>query len=372
LEVVAGGRWARLERNGRARPPHGLGWPAGHPRMTVPRKTNRPTTAASAARQALKDAPRPWATWVLVGVNVAVWLWMALTGIYDADGRFAWGANYPPASVDQPWRLMTSGFLHAGLFHVLFNMLALVDLGSVLERAGGVARLLLVYASSLLGAGVASMAWSPALQTVGASGAILGLGGSLFVSAPTVLGTDQDARTLRKAITLWLVLIFALGLFLPIDNAAHAGGFATGATIGVLFPLRGQRRSIARRTLATASVAALLSLGLWVGHSRVFGDPIALARVHYLRGLRLLDAGQPGPAREELDRSIAHSPEPAFYRLRARARLRAGDLDGARADRDAAMGTEDTRWVPYARSHAVELRQLRSVGSPLPQESSTR
>ena len=76
---------------------------------------------------------------MLVGINVAVFIAMALSGISLSEPTIPqllkWGANFGPLSLGpQPWRLLTSNYLHIGFLHILFNMWCLWDLGNLAER----------------------------------------------------------------------------------------------------------------------------------------------------------------------------------------------------------------------------------------------
>src|SRR5579871_5496836 len=71
--------------------------------------------------------PRPRVTTALVAINTAVFLAMALSGISPLNPQpqqvLRWGANWGPLSLGgQPWRILTSNYLHFGLLHILFNM----------------------------------------------------------------------------------------------------------------------------------------------------------------------------------------------------------------------------------------------------------
>lgn len=78
-------------------------------------------------------------TTLLVGANVAVFVLMALTGVSllepTSQQLLKWGANWEPLSLGrQPWRLLTSNYLHIGIIHLFFNMWCLLNLGALAER----------------------------------------------------------------------------------------------------------------------------------------------------------------------------------------------------------------------------------------------
>jgi rhomboid protease GluP len=128
------------------------------------------------------------------------------------------------------WRLVTAGFLHGGMFHILMNSWVLFDLGTTVEQFYGTRRMLVVYFVSTITGFFASCFWS-AGTSVGASAALFGLIGAMIalgVGNRTALGSAIKGMYVRWAI---YGLIFGL-LFPMIDNAAHLGGLAGGFVIG--------------------------------------------------------------------------------------------------------------------------------------------
>ena len=133
----------------------------------------------------------------------------------------------------QPWRLFTAPFLHANIAHLLFNVWALLQLGTLFERLSGSAAMLLVYALSALASSLASLVFlHPETYSVGASGAIFGVAGALIATQP---GGATWSTMLRAQIAFWSVVTVLLGFIAPgIDNAAHVGGFAMGLGTGAV------------------------------------------------------------------------------------------------------------------------------------------
>ncbi|ETV71498.1 hypothetical protein, variant 1 [Aphanomyces astaci] len=123
------------------------------------------------------------------------------------------------------WRLFTAMFLHGGLLHLAFNMLALYQLGVELENTFDRRRVVCIYfASGLIGA-MCSAVFVPDVIGVGASGAIFGLFGATF--AEFVLNWDLYANRLCHMTNLIGVAIVNLGIgLLPfVNNFAHLSGF---------------------------------------------------------------------------------------------------------------------------------------------------
>ncbi|CAB4573257.1 MAG: rhomboid family intramembrane serine protease [Actinobacteria bacterium] len=135
------------------------------------------------------------------------------------------------------WRLITAGFLHAGLMHLLFNCLALYTLGTPFEALYGRTRYAILLLISLVAGSYASITFNAENQvSVGASGAIFGLFGALLV-----VGRRLGAET-RSTLTL-LAINTAIAIAIPnIDWRAHLGGLAGGVVVATVYKLIPQRR----------------------------------------------------------------------------------------------------------------------------------
>ena len=135
------------------------------------------------------------------------------------------------------WRLITAGFLHAGLMHLLFNCLALYTLGTPFEALYGRTRYAILLLVSLVAGSYASITFNAENQvSVGASGAIFGLFGALLV-----VGRRLGADT-RPTLTL-LAINTAIAIAIPnIDWRAHLGGLAGGVVVATVYKLIPQRR----------------------------------------------------------------------------------------------------------------------------------
>jgi len=134
-------------------------------------------------------------------------------------------AYAPFLTESEPWRMVTSAFLHSSnILHIAFNMYALWILGNALEPAFGRLRFLSVYLISALAGSVGVLMLSPIdTAVVGASGAVFGLFGALFVVQ------KKRGGDLRQIVVL-LVINAALGFIIPgISWQAHLGGLIAGA-----------------------------------------------------------------------------------------------------------------------------------------------
>lgn len=130
----------------------------------------------------------------------------------------------------QWYRLLTAACLHAGLFHLLTNMLALLSIGPQLEAALGRTRFLALYVLSALGGSTLSFLVSPpGTLGVGASGAIFGLFGAYYVVLRRLGG---ETRQVLLLLGINLGITFAIPI---IDWRAHLGGLVTGAALAAAF-----------------------------------------------------------------------------------------------------------------------------------------
>ncbi|KAH7531129.1 hypothetical protein ACOSP7_027422 [Xanthoceras sorbifolium] len=137
----------------------------------------------------------------------------------------------------QGWRLITCIWLHAGIIHLLTNMLCLVFIGIRLEQQFGFVRIGIIYLLSGFGGSVLSSLFLRNSISVGASGALFGLLGAML----SELITNWTLYTNKAAALLTLLVIIAINLVIGIlphvDNFAHIGGFLSGFLLGfVLLP----------------------------------------------------------------------------------------------------------------------------------------
>lgn len=177
---------------------------------------------------------------ILVDLNLAVFLLMALSGVNillpDSQSLINWGANSRGLTLDgQWWRIITCCFLHIGIFHLLFNMYALLYIGALLEPQLGRLRFGTAYLLTGVMASVASIYWHPFTLSAGASGAIFGMYG-VFLALLTTNFIDKVRRTaLLASIGIFVAYNLLAGTKSGVDNAAHVGGLVSGMLIGYLF-----------------------------------------------------------------------------------------------------------------------------------------
>ncbi|MFL5762551.1 MAG: rhomboid family intramembrane serine protease [Bacteroidia bacterium] len=177
---------------------------------------------------------------ILIDLNLLVFLLMVLSGAGvfqpDSESLLKWGANYTPLTLDmQYWRLLTCTFIHIGIFHLLLNMYALLNIGLLLEPLLGKTRFLVAYLLTGLTASMTSLWWHDVTLSAGASGAIFGMYG-FFLAMLTTNYIEKTARKeLLSSIGLFVGYNLLFGLNQGIDNSAHIGGLISGLLIGYAF-----------------------------------------------------------------------------------------------------------------------------------------
>ena len=211
--------------------------------MRCPECAGRRTTVRKvvAAR-----ADEPGLTYVLIGIIVLIQLGAMASGANATGSQFGGselisdGAVSRAAVADgEVWRLLTAGFLHAGLLHLMFNAFALYVLGSMLEPAIGRVRFAIVYFVSLLAGSFGALLVEPDALTVGASGAIFGLMG-----AAVVVMRNRGINPMESGLGLWLGINLVFTFAIPgISIGGHIGGLIGGAVAAALmFDLRDRIR----------------------------------------------------------------------------------------------------------------------------------
>ncbi len=207
-------------------------------------------------------APRPRVAITIVAINVAVFLVMVAFGAglssLDLRVHLLFGANYGLLTWHgQEWRLLASAFIHFGLIHLLFNMVALFSGGRLIESLFGSARFTAIYLLSALAGGVVSGWWDPLRMSAGASGAVFGVYGALlafFARRPRDIPLDILKSVAMGAGSLLLYsLAFGVAVgFVPnapqVDNSAHIGGLLAGVVSGYLLarPFEPEARAVPR------------------------------------------------------------------------------------------------------------------------------
>lgn len=257
--------------------------------------------AATAFEERLQEmTPVTWALYLMVALNVGVWLANVLSGISAFRPASAellrWGANSAASVVEdrQYWRLLTATFLHAGVLHIALNMLGLWEAGKQLNRLYGNFQFLMIYfASALVGSGLSLHFSAQQSVSVGASGAVFGVLGALLAAMYRHRGSIPGMMSKNVMTSQGIFLVYALGQGFAkegIDNAAHIGGLLAGSLLAWLLVGKtdetqgARRRQVAVMAGLLLPAAAVASLVLTtpeprVHHRQLFEFQAGLARV---------------------------------------------------------------------------------------------
>lgn len=251
----------------------------------------------------LEQTSRPVVTFLVVLANVAVFVWMVQQGVSPVSPTpleiINWGANYGPLTLNgEEWRLFACMFLHIGLIHLGMNMMALWNLGRILERLVGPTGFLLLYLISGLAGSLASVYWSPMNPSAGASGAIFGVAGAWLGLSWKLRRTLPKAFLKSARFLMWNVIVLFVGFNLlnyfyqpMIDNSAHLAGLLSGVVCGLILaePLPNPGRSF--RLLRNLILAIGGTAGLYLAFSMFPGPPADVVKLEqkYLRVSRTVD-----------------------------------------------------------------------------------
>jgi membrane associated rhomboid family serine protease len=227
--------------------------------MRCPECASQRTKVVRGVGEASLSAAAP-ATFVLIALNVAVYLAEIATGhggLEPATSLIPEFGLFGPSVAEGEWyRLITSGFLHAGLWHIAGNMILLFFLGRILEPGIGTPRFVAVYFVSLLAGSFGALLLTPDGLTLGASGAVFGVLAATFVIAR---GRGVDALASSVGVLILLNLAFSFGVR-GISLGAHLGGLA-GGLLCALLVIAGERGLLGERHFP-AEIAAMTALGI--------------------------------------------------------------------------------------------------------------
>ncbi len=179
---------------------------------------------------------KPIITYILIFINIVMFVLMYMlgNGSENTNTLIDFGANYILLTkAGEYYRLITSGFLHIGVIHLLLNMYSLYIVGTQVEYFYGKVKYIIIYLFSLIMGSLFTVALS-SVNTVsaGASGAIFGLLGSILYFGVKYRG--YIGNSLVNQIVPVVILNLIIGFTTPgIGNAAHIGGLVGGYLISM-------------------------------------------------------------------------------------------------------------------------------------------
>jgi rhomboid protease GluP len=210
--------------------------------------------------------PSAYVTNALVGVNLAIFVLMVISGVSLGTPSTAdllnWGAEYGPRTLHgEWWRLFTSMFVHIGLMHVAYNMLAFAYVGPIVERMLGNIGFLVLYLVAGLGGSLLALYTDALVLHAGASGAVFGVYGALLAQI-VKQGRSMPPHVVSQLGRLGMIFVLynLINSFAPgISMAAHIGGLVTGFVCGLVLA-----EPLSRDALVERPVRAMMALVLGV------------------------------------------------------------------------------------------------------------
>jgi membrane associated rhomboid family serine protease len=227
----------------------------------------------------------------LILINVLVFLAVFSMPQEMMDKAFA-ALSFSSANLLEPWRLLTSMFMHASASHLFLNMLALYFFGGVAEKGLGQKRFALIYFMSGI-AGSLLYGFTSAVPAVGASGCIFGvMGAAMFLKPGHLIKLYIIPLPLGFIAFLYALSQVAIAA-VPLETsgvayAAHVGGIVTGAVLAFYFE---PRRSAKGLAMLIVIVALLLMLWPFIGFAVSIGEAV-LGVLDFIAGAVLYTAAK--------------------------------------------------------------------------------
>ncbi|MEO3874096.1 rhomboid family intramembrane serine protease [Nonomuraea sp. B12E4] len=199
----------------------------------------------------------PFVTWALMGLTGLVFVGQLLGGATITGTLAMWPIG---VALGEFYRLITVAFVHSvsSPLHILFNGWAIFVIGPYLERAFGHTRFAALYLLSALGGSVLGMWLDPVdTPTVGASGAVFGLFGAVFVVGRK-LNLDVRGITVIIALNLAITFVFPLISNARISWTGHVGGLITGTLLAAALAYAPTKNRMVWHALAIAGTLVVL------------------------------------------------------------------------------------------------------------------
>jgi len=167
------------------------------------------------------------------------------------------------------WSLITAAYLHGSLLHIIFNMMALKQVGGLLVSEYGAGRMFVIYTLGSV-AGYLLSYLAGVSFTIGASGAVCAL-----IGAGLYYGKSRGGvygQRIFKDLYSWVIVLALFGFIVPgINNWAHGGGVAAGIGIGYMLGYREVRKeTLLHRSLYAICIAATMLAILWAALSSFY------------------------------------------------------------------------------------------------------
>jgi rhomboid protease GluP len=256
---------------------------------TAPAEAYTPEQARRRRMYSVWDPRSAPGTYLLLAINIAVYLWMVTHGVSPKDPTendlLRYGANVTWLVLHGQWyRLLTATFVHVGIVHIACNMWCLWNLGILGEPLIGPYGMVAVYLITGIAGNLLSMGYNVYYDLLfhdpsslfqigaGASGAVFGIAGILIVllSNRRLPFPWEQLRRLRSSVVKFALINLVIGIStivvnvgIRIDNSAHIGGFLSGLALGVPLVPRmtsGRERYLSRQKVTFAVACLILAL----------------------------------------------------------------------------------------------------------------
>ena len=304
---------------------------------TADRKRSEPEPFRDALRE---RTPLLIVTPALAALSGIVFLFMLFGAgaLSDPESLVGWGGNYAPRTTNGEWsRLVTSMFVHPGLFPLLVNLAGLVSVGLILERLVGPFAFAAVYFAAGVLASLVSLSIYPMAVSVGASGAVFGVYGLLLASSVWGIVHRSPVTLPVKALKTLGPLAAVFVLYNMATDSLHGEAEITGLIVGVFSGLA-LTRSASERTPPVREVAAVVAATLMT----------VVAIAIPLRGLT--------DARPEIQRVVAVEDRTAAVYDKAVEQFRLGAMNA-----DALAGVINKTILPDVQAERARLKALGKV-----------
>lgn len=214
------------------------------------------------------------ATNTIIVINVLIFIAMVIDGGFtaiirpDAELLVKWQLDWGPLTLDgEPWRLLTSTFIHIGFIHLACNMVVLSRIGTSCELLYGKTKYVIIYLLSGMAASVVSLMFHADNGSAGASGAICGLIGAYagFIMLHQKEIEPKIFTQSMKQIAVYLAVCVVFGASMRADHAAHFGGVIAGLAIGyAMAPINNTDRNFRLRDALGAVLLSLFIVGVFM------------------------------------------------------------------------------------------------------------
>lgn len=225
----------------------------------------------------VKQSMQPKASLIIMAVCVVIWLIsQALT--YQFGGPSAEGVSVAVAiqlgayykafivGAGEFWRLLTCGFVHVDLWHLLVNMMSLYNLGMICEKFMGVRNYLIVLIGSILFGSLFVFIGSGNVVSVGLSGGLYGLMAALIVYG------IESRIIFQPAVRTQFIMIILINLMITmmpgVSLLAHLGGFVGGLLLSIILTRNDAWKQLKRNTVVALCVAVVF-MGMKIAQPQV-------------------------------------------------------------------------------------------------------